>query len=75
MQMLAAFPGVTKYLDWICGFSAPDLRLHQGLKDQLLQIRNLKGTGEVGSVSNFIGVIHSVAKKADLKMMSARKEG
>lgn len=51
------------------------MRLHQGLKDQLVQLGNLKGTGEVGSVSDFIAVVHSAAKKADLKRMSARKEG
>ena len=75
MQMLAAFPGISQYLGWICGFTTPDLQLHLGLKDQLLQLGNLKGTGEMGSVSNFIGVVHSVAKRADLKRMSARKEG
>ena len=73
--MLAAFPGISKYMHWVCGCGAPTMRLHQGLKDQLVQLGNLKGTGEVGSVSDFIAVVHSAAKKADLKRMSARKEG
>lgn len=75
MQMLAVFPDISKYLEWVCGCSAPDLRLHQGLKDRLHQYGSLKGTGEVGAASISSAVVHSKAEKADPKRMSARREG
>ena len=71
--MLAVFPGISKYLEWACGCSAPDL--YQGLKDRLHQFGSLKGTGEVGAASVSIAVVHSQAKKADPKRRSARREG
>ncbi|KAL0018820.1 hypothetical protein WJX77_001924 [Trebouxia sp. C0004] len=75
VQLLAGFPGMLKYLEWACDLCPHSLQLHQGLRNQLVQLRELKGTDAVGSVAGLLATIHAAAKKGNLKEMSSRREG
>lgn len=75
VQLLAGFPGILKYLEWACGVCPHSLQLHQGLRNQLTQLRDLKGTDAVSSVAGLLSTVHTAAKKGNLKEMSSRQEG
>lgn len=75
VQLLAGFPGVLKESEWACSVCPHSLQLHQGLRDQLIQLRDLKGTDAVGSVAGLLSTVHTAAKKGDLTEMSSRQEG
>ncbi|DBA88084.1 TPA: hypothetical protein ACH3X2_005084 [Trebouxia sp. C0005] len=75
VQLLAGFPGVLKYLEWVCDLCPHSLQLHQGLRNQLVQLRELKGTDAVGSVAGLLATVHTAAKDGNLKEMSSRREG
>ena len=64
-----------KYVEWACGMCPHSLQLHQGLRNQLVQLRDLKGTDAVGSVAGLLAAVHTAAKKGNLKEMSSRQEG
>ncbi|KAA6418291.1 MAG: hypothetical protein FRX49_11800, partial [Trebouxia sp. A1-2] len=43
--------------------------------NQLVQLRELKGTDAVGSVAGLLATVHTAAKDGNLKEMSSRREG
>ena len=75
VQLLAGFPGILRYLEWACSVCPHSLQLHHGLQNQLIQLRDLKGTDAVGCVAGLLTTVHTAAKKGDLKEMSSRQEG
>ena len=75
VQVLATFPGILHYLDEICRIGLKNMKLHQGLRDQLRQLRSLSGTGVAGSVEGFMTCVHQAAQTNRLKGMSAKMTG